>query len=41
MSFEEARKEIRLIVENEKRRTASQDLVYDLSRRAEFVANGL
>ena len=41
MSFEEARTEIRLIVENEKRRTALQDLVYDLSRRAEFVANGL
>jgi parvulin-like peptidyl-prolyl isomerase len=41
MSFEEARTEIRLIIENEKHRTALQDLVYDFSRRIEFVTNRL
>jgi len=41
MNFEEARAEIRLIIENEKRRTALQNLVRDLSRPAEFVTNGL
>ena len=37
MNFEEARGEIRLIIENEKRRTALQNLVRDLSRRAEWL----
>ena len=37
MNFEEARAEIRLIIENEKRRTALQNLVRDLSRRAEWL----
>src|SRR5439155_16946533 len=41
MSFEEARAEIRLIIENEKRRTALQNLVRNLSRRTEFVRNRL
>ena len=41
MSFEEARAEIRLIIENEKRRTALQNLVRNLSRRAEVVTNRL
>ena len=37
MGFEEARTEIRLLIENEKRRTALQNLAADLSRRALFV----
>jgi len=41
VSFEEARAEIWLIIENEKRRTALQDLVGDLSQHAEFVGNRL
>ena len=41
MSFEEARAEIRLIIENEKRRTALQNLAGNLSHRAEFVTNRL
>ena len=39
MNFEEARPEIRLIIENEKRRTALQNLAGNLSRRAEVVTN--
>jgi len=41
MNFEEARAEIRLIIENEKRRTALQNLAGNLSRRAEVVTNRL
>jgi len=41
MSFEEARTEIRLLIENEKRRTALQNLAADLSRRAVFVTGQL
>jgi len=41
MSFEEARTEIRLLIENEKRRTALQNLAADLSRRAPFVTGQL
>ena len=41
MNFEEARPEIRLIIENEKRRTALQNLAGNLSRRAEVVTNRL
>jgi len=41
MSFEEARAEIRVIIENEKQRTALQNLAGNLSRRAEFVTNRL
>ena len=41
MSFEEARTEIRLLIENEKRRTALQNLAADLSRRALFVTGQL
>jgi parvulin-like peptidyl-prolyl isomerase len=37
MSFEEARTEVRLMIENEKRRAALQNLAADLARRAEFV----
>jgi hypothetical protein len=39
MSFEEARAEIRLMIENEKRRAALQNLTADLARRAEFVTS--
>jgi hypothetical protein len=39
--FEEARTEIRLLIENEKRRTALQNLAADLSRRALFVTGQL
>jgi parvulin-like peptidyl-prolyl isomerase len=39
MTFEEAWPEISLMIENEKRQTALQDLTADLSRRAEFVRN--
>ena len=41
MNFEEARPEIRLIIENEKRRTALQNLAGNLSRRAEVMTNRL
>ena len=41
MNFEEARAEIRLIIENEKRRTALQNLAGNLSRRAEVMTNRL
>jgi len=41
MSFEEAQTEIRLLIENEKRQTALQNLAADLSRRAVFVTRQL
>ena len=41
MSFEEAQTEIRLLIENEKRQTALQNLAADLSRRAVFVTRHL
>jgi parvulin-like peptidyl-prolyl isomerase len=41
MTFDEARKEIALTSENEKRRTALQNLTADLLGRAEFVSNRL
>jgi foldase protein PrsA len=39
MTFEEARSEIRLVIENEKRGAALQRLTADLLRQAKFVAN--
>jgi parvulin-like peptidyl-prolyl isomerase len=41
MSFEEAQTEIRLLIEKQKRQTALQNLVADLSRRAVFVTGQL
>jgi len=41
MSFEEAQTEIRLLIEKQKRQTALQNLVADLSRRAVFMTGHL